>query len=310
MKQSVQPEKIGSVVLDFFGTVPEEVYCEGTDVEERVLQIFKAGEDPIEVLKQDNRWPLLYQLSASRGNITLPMQLDKDKTVLDLGSGMGAITAAIASRCGRVDCVDISLARCRANAYRNRDAKNVRIHVGNIMQYESEEQYDIILLIGVLEYAAVFCDEENPFDKILQLCKKWLKPNGILYIAIENRIGIKYMAGCNEDHLGRPFVGVEGYHCQEKMRTFSRSELLEIVERAGFVSSFFYYPLPDYKLPIVIYSDDYLPGNELNLPFPTNYDADRYFCFNDVLTLKSLRSSDEFKMLANSFLLEVRKEDK
>ena len=301
-------EKIGLVELDYFGEQPGSIYSEGNEIEERVLQVFKDGEDPLEVLKRDNRWPILYQLSPARGNIILPMRLDKSMSVLELGSGMGAVTTALAPRCGTVDCVDMSKVRCLANAYRNRSMNNIRIHIGDIMQYSTQKRYDAILLIGVLEYASEYSNSEKPFYDMLKLCYRFLKPNGLLYIAIENRLGAKYLAGCREDHIGRWFVGVEGYQCTEKPRTFSRSELLDIVRETGFGSPFFYYPLPDYKLPIVIYSDDLLPGKMLNIPRDTNYDAERLYCFDEVMALKSLQSSEEFKMLANSFLLEVKRE--
>ena len=301
-------ERIGEVELSSFGTVLDDIYCEGNDVEERVLQVFKDDEDPMAVLKSDNRWPILYQLSPSRGNIVLPMDLDSSKSVLEIGSGMGAITAAVSRKCKNVDCVDMSLIRCKANAYRNKDRKNVKIFVGDIMQYETTATYDVVLLIGVLEYAGVYSDSDEPFAAMLKLCKRFLKPGGTLYIAIENRLGIKYFAGCNEDHLGVPFAGIEGYIGDTRIRTFSRTELKDLTSEAGFVDPYFYYPFPDYKLPIVIYSDDYLPSEALSLPSVGNFDSDRLYCFNDTQALNSVGSTDEFRMLSNSFLLRVNKE--
>ena len=50
-----------------------------------------------------------------------------------------------------------------------------------------------------------------------------MKKNGKLYIAIENRLGMKYFAGYNEDHIGKPFIGIEGYDNKNKVRTFTYS---------------------------------------------------------------------------------------
>lgn len=304
----MKTEKIGNTELTLFGKQPDKVYCEGTEEEETVLRVFRDGEDRMEVLKKDNRWPILYQLSPMRGNIVKPMRLNPETRVLEIGAGMGAVTEAVTSRCKSVDCVDLSYTRCMANAYRNQTKSNVRIFCGDAMQFEPEEPYDVVLLIGVLEYAAVYCPGENPFLNLLEFCHRCLKPGGLLYIAIENRIGMKYLAGCKEDHIGKEFVGITGYLSGEGARTFTRSELTELTEKAGFGSHYYYYPLPDYKLPIVIYSDDYLPDESLNIPPYSNYDAGRLETFSDVLALKSLKGTEEFKMLANSFLLEIQKQ--
>ena len=308
IKVNQMDERIGNVCITPFGATPDKVYCEGEAVEEFLLNVLKNQEDPIEVMKKDHRWPIMYQLSPSRKNIVQPMQIGPNSRVLELGAGMGAVTAALAPRCGHVDCVDLSLLRCRANAYRNREYGNIHIYVGNIMDFQPADKYDVVLLIGVLEYAAEFSNGNDPFRQMLKLCRQHLKEGGLIYIAIENRLGAKYFAGCNEDHLGRPFVGIEGYPCDEKIRTFSRSELLDLVQSSGFGSPFFYYPLPDYKLPRMIYSDAYLPRNDLSFPYRSNYDADRLVCFEEVSLLRSLGSTQEFCMLANSFLLEAKAE--
>ena len=86
-----------------------------------------------------------------------------------------------------------------------------------------------------------------------------LKPNGKLLIAIENKYGLKYWCGAREDHTAIPFDGLNQYILSKTAQTFSRQELADLVKNAGFENSFFYYPLPDYKFPQVIYSDEYLP---------------------------------------------------
>lgn len=89
-----------------------------------------------------------------------------------------------------------------------------------------------------------------------------LKPGGKIIIAIENRLGLKYWAGCTEDHTGTYFEGLEGYPKTEGVKTFSKKELLDIIHQAGEFSTTFYYPYPDYKFPMTIYSDEYLPKKE------------------------------------------------
>ena len=80
-----------------------------------------------------------------------------------------------------------------------------------------------------------------------------------MLIAVENRYGLKYFCGAPEPHTGIPFSGINGYPYGSSGYSFSRKEMIDILESAGFRHYKFYYPLPDYKLPQLIYSQDYIP---------------------------------------------------
>src|SRR5690606_11439137 len=96
---------------------------------------------------------------------------------------------------------------------------------------------------------------------LLKKLHSMLAPGGKLVVAIENKLGLKYWAGATEDHTGKIFEGIYGYpDHNDKVRTYSRKEMADRLIDAGFGSTYFYYPYPDYKLPYLIYSDDYYPG--------------------------------------------------
>lgn len=300
-------EQIGNVVLDLSYYNGQDLYNEGDEVEEKVLQTVSKYDDYTEVLAEDNRWPILYQLSRRRECIVDPMDIKGTDDVLEIGSGMGAVTGAIARKCKAVDCIELSKRRSLANAHRNKHLDNIRIFVGNFQDIVIEKKYDVITLIGVLEYAQAYMkNDETPYESFLKKVANCLKPNGKLYIAIENKLGMKYFAGSSEDHLGIPFVGIEGYKAQDQVKTFSRSQLIDLVIGCGFESTYFYYPYPDYKLPTIIFSDDYMP-NDSFVPVISNYDMDRLVCFDEKKAYRSLIGTDEMKMLANSFLVEAVK---
>ena len=103
--------------------------------------------------------------------------------------------------------------------------------------------FDYVLLIGVLEYAGKYTDGEDPYRTFLENIRRYLKPDGRLLIAIENRLGLKYFSGAPEDHLGRSFAGLKGYDPAAGVKTFSHSELKVLLERSGFVGNRFYYQL-------------------------------------------------------------------
>jgi SAM-dependent methyltransferase len=211
----------------------------------------------------------------------------------------------LAKKAGTVDCIELTKRRALGNAYRNRNFDNVNIYVANFEKVKFNKQYDVVVMVGVLEYAQNYTSDDEPYLAFLKKARSLLKPNGYIYISIENRLGMKYFSGAPEDHLGIPYCGIEGYAGNLKVRTFSHSELKSLIGDSGFADTFFYYPLPDYKLPLAIYSDSYLPGKGDFFPFFVAYDQERISAFDEYRALSSLAGTDEFKIFANSFLVEA-----
>ena len=301
-------EKIGGVTLDYSFYDEDHTYSDGEEVETFILDVFKEQKDIFEVLASDNRWPVLYHLSPMRKNIVLPMDLSKDDCVLEIGSGMGAITEPLSKRVKKVDCVELSKVRSLANAYRNKHRDNITIYVGSFNKIQFKKKYNVIALIGVLEYAELYINSDTPFIDFLKRLYALLKPGGKIYIAIENRLGVKYLAGNPEDHWGKAYLGVEGYNVDKKgAKTFSKSELEQLLKKSGYTNFYFYYPFPDYKLPKYVYSDEYLPKVSDELPANVAYDADSFRVFNEEKVLNTLKNTDDFKILSNSFLVEALK---
>ena len=300
-----EQNRIGNVIIDDRFYDGADIYNEGDAEEEFVLDIFKQGKDVEEALRKDSRWPILYQLSPERRNIVLPMDLRASDALLEVGSGMGAITGALARRVKRVDCVELSARRSLANAWRNKDCDNITIYTGNFQKMQLEGGYDVATLIGVLEYAPMFFhDEAAPDETMLKKLWDLLKPGGRLYIAIENRLGMKYFAGAVEDHFGSPYVGITGYP-MSGAKTYSRSELTALLKKMGWRDIYFYYPYPDYKLPSVIYSDD-MPNGDF-IPAVVDYNQSRHENFDEHRATLSMTQAEDSRMFANSFLVEAKK---
>ena len=231
-----RPEKIGSVTLDYSRYPGQDLYCDGA-VEDELLSIVK-NLSPIEygkAIEERKSWPILYHLSEQRENIVDWLPMDASMKVLEVGSGCGAITGALARKAGRVDCVDLSKKRSLINAYRHSDCENVTIHVGNFKDIEPElpNDYDYICLIGVFEYGQSYIGGDTPYEDFLRILQPHLKENGRIVIAIENKYGMKYFAGCKEDHLGTWFSGIENYAAGGGVRTFGRNGLQRIFAACG-----------------------------------------------------------------------------
>lgn len=305
MENNDHVEYIGNVKIDLQYYNGNDLYNEGDEAENLVLETLKQGVDPLKALSENDKWAVLYQLSPTRKNIVSVMNISKSDRVLEIGAGMGAISGALAELADSVDCIDLSKRRSYANAYRNKNCNNLNIYVGNFEDIKLTKKYDIVVIIGVLEYAGSFINNDKPYDKFLEYICNYLNENGKVYIAIENRFGMKYFAGCAEDHLGKPFAGIEGYDTN-KVKTFSYSEICSMLNKY-FKELYFYYPFPDYKMPSVIYSQDYLPNETANLKAFKNYDTDRLITLDEEKAYKHISTQEDWNMFTNSFLIEALK---
>lgn len=298
-------EKIGNITIDDSKYPGEDYYCDGA-VEDEILQIVRDY-SPLEyakVIEEKKSWPVLYHLSPLRENIVEWIPMEADARVLEVGSGCGAITGALSRKAASVTCVDLSKKRSMINAYRHSECENVTIHVGNFKDIEPDldTDYDYICLIGVFEYGQSYIGGETPFEDFLEILLRHLSPQGRIVIAIENKYGLKYFAGCREDHLGTYFSGIENYASGGGVRTFSRRGLERIFKSCGVKQYGFYYPYPDYKFMTTLYSDAYLPGKGELSNNLRNFDRDRMVLFDEKSAFDGLVEDGLFSVFANSYL--------
>ncbi len=298
--------KIGSVTLDLSRYSGSDEYCDG-EIEDRLLEIAR-DRSPVEfprIIEESKNWPVLYHFSPFRENIVEWLPIEKNMKVLEVGAGCGATTGALAAKAGHVDCVDLSLKRSKINAYRHMDCENVEIFVGNFKDIEPElsDDYDYITLIGVFEYAQAYIGGDTPYESFLKLLKKHLRNGGRIVIAIENRFGMKYWAGCREDHLGTFFSGIEGYPSGGVVRTFSERGLKDIAHRCGFDDIHMYYPYPDYKFMTDLFSEKRLPRRGQLIDNIRNFDNDRLEFFDESSVFDAVIDENRFPEYSNSYFM-------
>lgn len=299
-------EEIGKVRLDLKHYPGEDYYCDG-EIEDELLEITRnyAEVEYPRIIEERRSWPVLYHLSSLRENIVDWLPIDKSMKVLEVGSGCGAVTGALARKAGEVTCVDLSRKRSMINAYRHMDCENVTIHVGNFQDIEPDLpcDYDYICLIGVFEYGQAYIDSETPYEDFLHIIGKHKKNNGCIVIAIENKLGLKYWAGCKEDHLGTWFSSLEDYPEGGVVRTFTRDGLVKVAEKCGFSDISMYYPYPDYKFMTSLYSDRRLPKPGELSSNRRNFDRERLQLFDEKLVFDTLIKEGQFPLFSNSYLL-------
>lgn len=307
-------EKIGKITLDYEFYPGEDLYSDG-DIEEEMLEIAMNHEEAEfpRIIEERGSWPIFYHLSPLRENIIEWVPVTKDMKVLEVGSGCGAITGALARKAGSVTCIELSKRRSMINAHRHKDCDNVTIQVGNFQDIEKtlDNDYDFIFLIGVFEYAKGYIGTDRPYERFMEILRKHLKGNGQdgrLIIAIENKFGLKYWAGCREDHQGLFFSGLEDYPQDTGVRTFTREGLKKICEANHCTEYSFYYPYPDYKFMTSIYSDEYLPHVGELCTNMRNFDRSRMLLFDEKNVFDTIIREGLFPLYSNSYFLVVGKE--
>jgi 2-polyprenyl-3-methyl-5-hydroxy-6-metoxy-1,4-benzoquinol methylase len=288
-------------------------YSDGDQVEDRILDIVKNAKD-VSVLSSEFRehctdWATLYHLSSARANVLRPLKSHIKGDVLEIGAGCGAITRFLGECGANVLALEGSLRRASIARERTRDLSNVTVLAEKFSDFEVAHKFDVVTLIGVLEYANLFTQAADPHLTMLEKVKHLLKPAGVLIIAIENQLGLKYFAGAHEDHLGKPMIGLEDRYTDKTAKTFGRLELTRLLNRAGFSTTNFMACFPDYKLPssIITYEGFEHPKFDAGALAAQSVGKDplkpEYCCFSSELVWSPVVRNGLGMDLANSFLV-------
>ena len=281
--------------------------------EDRMKSIFLSSDDRSSasdfLASHITDWPSRYHLDRRRTNILRPINFDKSMRVLDVGAGTGVMSRYAAERGAEVVALEGDSMRAELASLRC-EGLNVDVRCGIVNDFDDSEGFDLILVIGVLEYATNHPAGPAGFLKKLS---QLLNPDGSIVIAIENQMGLAYWMGANEDHLNEPWVGLEGYVSTSTVKTFSKPVLSSLLTDAGFKHQNWLYPFPDYKLPLTILSDRaYMENDRVDLidqlvGTPVDRSRSGVLPFFDTRALhRQVIESDMGQDMSNSFLVVCR----
>lgn len=263
-----------------------------------------------DLLKDPNLpWAVRYHLFPQRHMLLNWYPFKESATLLEIGAGCGAVTGLFLDKLSEVTCNELSPSRAKVIKKRFRDRKNLSVYSGDIKDFKSKKKFDYVTLVGVLEYAGKYSKSSDPYLELLNSAKSLLNPGGHLLIAIENKLGLKYISGSPEDHTGIIFDSLENYPQKNGIRTFTRLELGELLSESGFRKQEFYYPFPDYKLPQIVFSEDGL--NSLNqltkstITATVDYSNDIEPSFNEIPFSYLLFKEGVLHKFSNSFLVDA-----
>lgn len=210
-------------------------------------------------------------------------------TVLCIGDERSSIKELLEEQCRTVISADTTASLCESF----------------FKQYQ--EAFDYIVAVGMTERLA------DPVQA-LSLWNGLLKSDGRLLLGMDNRLGLRYFCGDRDPFTNRSFDGIENYRRVLKEdrrnlrgRNYSKEEIRNILDLSGWTGRKFYSVLPTLEQPQLIYSEDYLPAEELDIRlFPMYHYPDSVFLEEEFL-YKDIIKNGMFHTMANSFLIECSK---
>lgn len=147
-----------------------------------------------------------FVFGMGRSNFLFCLDINTEDVCLDCGCGLGVHTFNMARMAKEVHAFDLSRKRLQfvENRKNAEGADNIFLYHSDFAHLPFKEgMFDVIIMNGVVEWLGETCVHDNPRDDqlaVLRQMRRFLKPDGRLYIGIENRWASAYLRG--HDHSG------------------------------------------------------------------------------------------------------------
>lgn len=270
-----------------------------TSVEKEIVEIIKKNNrnEYHKVIQGDDRLEIILALSDLRRNILDWYPFKENANILEIGANFGEITGLLCDKALKVVSIEGSLKKAQAIKNRHDSYENLELIVGNLEDIKLNEKFDYITLIGTLENIDKI--DYNTIDKYICILKKYLKDNGTILLALDNKLGIKYFSKTN-------LTGINVTNSFKK-NIFSLEEIEKKIKSFDLRNKKIYYPMPDYKLTNVIYTDE-KPMSKDNLSRNIIYnsqDTIKFYDENPVYREIIQEDNKLFNKFVNSYLIEL-----
>ena len=259
-------------------------------IDDEIQMLLKEHRGNIrEILADNERLDLLYALSAQREMLLEWYDFEPEGELLQIGADYGAMTGLYRTSVKQVTVLDSDEEALKTVELRYPGAANIRYEENTLTEYAKRaavegRRYQYVVFAGTLEI---------PYEENIAAAKSLLEPDGVLIVASANPFGMKYLAGTRLER-----------------NALTKKRLTEILEGAGQGPdgenegySKFYYPMPDYRVPISIYSERYLPKKgDLTRVTPA-YDYPQYHMMDMGEKFDAVCEAGVFELYANSYLV-------
>lgn len=289
-------EEIGNVLLycQKGADLGQQALDEDSRKLQEIVQSYQEEDYHSQVTACKN-WTVMYQLAESRANIIEWIKIPRQAKVLELGAGCGTVTSSLLKKGAYVTCQEENLHYCKLNALRHKQVgeRELAIYAMPFAECEASlgQDYDMAVLLDL----PLGWEEAK---RLLRSLRGHLKKDGLLAVAAKNKFGLKYWAGNQEPHTHRYFAGLEN----DGVRMYSGSGLKELLKEAGFAGQEFYYPYPDERFTLDVYSDRHLPKKGDLTYNIANYEGDRILLFDEQKVYDSIIEEGQFPFFSNAYL--------
>ncbi len=279
--------------LDFYKENEEDISQEEKTFIDTKLKNIDFEKDCISIIKNEPTLENILTLSEIRENILSWYPFKENTSILEIGANLGEITGLFCQKAKKVVAIEESKTKAEIIAKRHQNKQNLEIMVGDLNNIKIEEKFDYIILIGYLE------NKKVDFKQTLNIAKTLLAENGTILLALDNKLGMKYFSKTDS-------TGITISNPVNK-QFINLNKIYEYLKELDLSNIKTYYPMPDYKLTNVIFTDQRpLSKNDLsrNVTYNNN---DTILFFDENTAYRELLDIKEniSKNFVNSYLLEI-----
>ena len=282
-----------NVNWNFYKQEDDNIKDDEKEFIERIKRHLEKNESDNKNTKEENNLEKILTLSKIRENILSWYPFKENAKILEIGANLGEITGLLCENASKVVAIENSKMKIEFMAKRYADKENLDIIAGHIENIKLDEKFDYITLIGTLERRDV------DYKQIITIAKELLNDGGKILLAFDNKLGIKYFSKtdktgiCVTNPVDKKFINIE--------------KLYNYLHEIGLNNIKTYYPMPDYKLTNVIFTD-LRPLSKNDLSRNVVYNSEDTINFYDENTVyRELLDLPEnvVKNFMNSYFLEI-----
>ncbi len=170
-------------------------YSDG-DPQERYLEhvistATDVSSDSFELELSIRDWPSEYHLTRRRAQLFKHFAFDPNQSVLEIGSGCGAMSRFLGETSGPSSpSKEVNVVLASGGFEAKRGMGNVHVVCAPFQELQFEKKFDVVIVVGVLEYAASFGgDAADPYRDFLRRCRESLTESGTMALAIRTSSG-------------------------------------------------------------------------------------------------------------------------
>jgi len=253
--------------------IPEEIF-------EKIINY--EGDDFSKIIDKNSNIKEILALSDIRENILNWYEFKENATILEMSANYGELTGLLCEKSKKVISIESSKKCASIIEKRHKNTENLELIVGDFTKIELTEKFDYIVITGIV----------NNLENVLEYSNRHLKEDGIILLLVNNRFGVRaWITTKDEEKI-----------TNNKDIAISKENIEKLLQNMQYK---YYYPLPDYKLPNIIYTEKCMPTLTNIYRDLTYKDGNVNFKEIDAYYEIIKNNPEDFKKFANSFLIEI-----